>query len=275
MEIKRNPKIVEFWRSLRLNSDSKIPAEPSRTSQPTRKPLPPLIPIKEPQLSEPQPSESQPSESQPSESQPSEPQLSEPQPSVPQPSVPQPIKLKSELKSEPQPSVPEPIVDLTEIEHDLDLDSIDFQLPWLIGGKILIYQCDTCKLSYKHKQTLERHCQNICDRSGCNIQFKTHIGLLVHLKRHHGVKVFVCHICKKSFSHRKYLLKHMENHPTNKCAKSQKFIKNNHLSDHDYQKTRNPQPHTHLASNVKRVYYKVKSQKVEIKRHSVAVVKNI
>ena len=260
MEIKRNPKIVEFWRNLRLNSDSKILAEPSRTSQPTRKPLPPLIPIKEPQPSEPQPSESQPSESQ----------LSEPQPSVPQP-----IKLKSELKSEPQPSVPEPIVDLTEIEHDLDLDSIDFELPWLIGGKILIYQCDTCKLSYKHKQTLERHCQNICDRSGCNIQFKTHIGLLVHLKRHHGVKVFVCHICKKSFSHRKYLLKHMENHPTNKCAKSQKFIKNNHLSDHDYQKTRNPQPHTHLASNVKRVYYKVKSQKVEIKRHSVAVVKNI
>ena len=84
---------------------------------------------------------------------------------------------------------------LTETDHDFDLDSIDVELSWLVGAKNYhneIYQCDACKLNFTQKQTLESHCQNMCDRIGCNIQFKSHIELLEHLKSRHREKVFIC-----------------------------------------------------------------------------------
>ena len=84
---------------------------------------------------------------------------------------------------------------LTETDHDFDLDSIDVELSWLMGAKNYhneIYQCDACKLNFTQKQTLESHCQNMCDRIGCNIQFKSHIELLEHLKSRHREKVFIC-----------------------------------------------------------------------------------
>ena len=77
---------------------------------------------------------------------------------------------------------------LTETDHDFGLDFIDVELSWLFGAKSYhneIYQCDACKLNFTQKQTLESHCQNMCDRIGCNIQFKSVTVVIkpLHTKR--------------------------------------------------------------------------------------------
>lgn len=95
-----------------------------------------------------------------------------------------------------------------DVEDDVDLDSYDVQIPWLLNTtklqKIKTFQCNLCHKHYSKNSNLHKHKRQVhskphkCDI--CHKSFKIIDALLTHKRVHNtGEKQYVCDICCKGF----------------------------------------------------------------------------